>query len=350
MITVIPAAGRSSRYFGKKPKWLRTLPDGKLMIESAISGLLNRSDRTLLITTQVIERDYNVSLLFEQIFGSRVEIIVLENSTNSAVETVVEGLSKAKVKLDEYLIIKDSDNIVDFDQIDTSQSFSVGVDISIRNIGNLGAKSFFKRNEEGVITDFVEKKIISQYISVGTHGFTSVSTFLDYASLLFTNSPQNANEHYISNVIALMIYDGVLIKYVEAVNYLDLGTQREWETLRKSKATYFVDYDGTLVKNAGKYGSHRWMDEDIAIESNIAVLKGLYDDGAQIVITTSRSIHYKEEISKFLEEYGISPFQIVTGLNHSQRVIINDYADTNVYPSATAINLPRNGRLDEFFV
>lgn len=350
MITVIPAAGRSSRYFGKKPKWLRTLPDGKLMIESAVEGLVNNSDRTILITTQDIERDYKVTTLFEQIFGSRIEIIVLENSTSSAVETVVEGLAKAKVKLDEYLIIKDSDNIVGIESIDTSQSFSVGVDISTNNIGNLGAKSFFKRNEEGVITDFVEKKIISQYISVGTHGFSSVSTFLDYASLLFNNSPQNANEHYISNVIALMLYDGVSIKYVEAAKYLDLGTQREWEALRKSKATYFVDYDGTLVKNAGKYGSHRWIDEDVAIESNILVLKDLFDKGAQIVVTTSRSKDFEEDIEKFLAGWGIFPYQIVTGLNHSQRVIINDYADTNVYPSATAINLPRNGRLDEYFV
>lgn len=350
MITVIPAAGKSSRYYGNKPKWLRTLPQGKLMIERAVEGLIEVSERTLLIITRSIEEEYDVTLLMEQIFGAKLEVIVLNHSTRSAVETVVEGLKRAEVNLNSKLVIKDSDNIVGFNFPKFDSVFSVGVDISKKIVNNVGAKSFFRLNDKSSVTDFVEKKIISQYISVGTHGFTSVSSFLDYSTILFNNSPEGIQEHYISNVLALMIYDGVVVDYVESFEYLDLGTQKEWESLRKSKASYFIDFDGTLVKNAGKYGKNRWGDSDIAMEPNLLLVKKFFDAGSQIIITTSRPKEYEEQILNFLLQWGITPFQVITGLNHSERVLINDFADTNIYPSASAINLPRNGDLNQFFV
>jgi len=350
MITVIPAAGKSSRYFGNKPKWLRTLPEGQLMIEKAIEGLLGKSERTLLIITSQIETEFGVVQLMRQIFGSELEVIILPNSTNSAVETVIEGLKTAEVNLSSKLIIKDSDNIVDFAFPQFDESFSVGVDMSKHNVSNVASKSFFKLNEGSFITDFIEKKIVSHNVSVGTHGFTSVRSFLDYAAILFSNSPENTTEYYISNVVALMIYAGVRVKYIEALEYLDLGTQHEWEYIRKSRATYFIDYDGTLVKNAGKYGVNRWKDEDLPLRDNLVLLKKFFDNGAQIIITTSRPKEYEEKILALLKDWDITPYQVITGLNHSQRVLINDYADTNIFPSATALNVKRNVDLNEIFL
>ncbi len=39
MKLLLPVAGRSSRFPGMRPKWLLTLPDGKLMIEKSLSGI-----------------------------------------------------------------------------------------------------------------------------------------------------------------------------------------------------------------------------------------------------------------------------------------------------------------------
>ena len=47
---IIPVAGKSSRYPGMRPKWLLTMPDGKLMIEKSVSLFnLNKFKRIIII-------------------------------------------------------------------------------------------------------------------------------------------------------------------------------------------------------------------------------------------------------------------------------------------------------------
>ena len=43
-----------------------------------------------------------------------------------------------------------------------------------------------------------------------------------------------------------------------------------------------------------------------------------------------------------LKNKGIAYDELVMGLPHSQRILINDFAKSNPYPSAAAINMPRN--------
>ena len=46
---IIPAGGKSSRYNHGKPKWLRTHPDGDLMIEHAVSALTSKAKNLISI-------------------------------------------------------------------------------------------------------------------------------------------------------------------------------------------------------------------------------------------------------------------------------------------------------------
>ena len=43
---LLPVAGKSARYPGMRPKWLLTMPNGKLMIEQSISKI-EAPNRTL---------------------------------------------------------------------------------------------------------------------------------------------------------------------------------------------------------------------------------------------------------------------------------------------------------------
>ena len=66
-------------------------------------------------------------------------------------------------------------------------------------------------------------------------------------------------------------------------------------------------------------------------------------EGAQIVFCTARGEKHRKGLEAALKEQGIPYHALITGCNHSQRVLINDFANTNPYPSCIAINIPRDG-------
>jgi hypothetical protein len=79
------------------------------------------------------------------------------------------------------------------------------------------------------------------------------------------------------------------------------------------------------------------------------IIKKLHNNGSQIGITSSSSSLENEYIRDFLLKFNIRAYEIICDLNHSERVIINNFFDTNKYPIASAINLPRNGDLSKYF-
>ena len=51
-----------------------------------------------------------------------------------------------------------------------------------------------------------------------------------------------------------------------------------------------------------------------------------------------------------MENIGLFPDKYVMNLPHSKRYLINDYANSNPYPTAIAINIERNSNnLKSFF-
>lgn len=59
-------------------------------------------------------------------------------------------------------------------------------------------------------------------------------------------------------------------------------------------------------------------------------------------MTTTRPESLRAMTEKQLAEAGIPYDKLVLGLWHGQRAVINDYAKTNPFPSAVAVNLKRN--------
>ena len=115
--------------------------------------------------------------------------------------------------------------------------------------------------------------------------------------------------------------------------------------------TYFIDIDGVVFKNKGKYGRLNWNDEDVPLDNNVSIIKRLVNEGAQIIFCTSRPEDQRAKLEQSLKNVGIRWHSIVMGCNHSQRVIINDFANTNPYPSCKAINLHRDSdELDKYLL
>lgn len=350
---IIPAAGKSSRFNSGKPKWMRTHPDGKLMIEHSIETFLVNSLKCnlYLIITEELEFNFKVTEYLKNTSLPLKEIIILNSQTHSPAETILKGFHQmSNFNLNLPTIIKDSDNFVDISINEDifTENFTVGCDLNSFDVGKIKNKSFLILNDLNYVVDFVEKRVVSDTISVGTHCIKDMLTFINKIDNLVGKMPDT--EIYLSHIIASLIYEGVNFKAIFAENYIDFGTQKDWNDIFKKHTTYFVDFDGTLVKNKGKYGSNNWFDKnDIIIPSNVDLISKLQKNGAEIIITTSRPEILHDYIREFLSSYNILPKAIICSLNHSPRIIINDFANTNPYPSCSAINLKRDSDLSDYF-
>ena len=83
---LLPVAGQSARYPGMRPKWLLTMPNGKLMIEQSISKLnCNKFDKIYVIALKehldkyVIKKKLLASL--KKNISKKIEIFSLDKNT-----------------------------------------------------------------------------------------------------------------------------------------------------------------------------------------------------------------------------------------------------------------------------
>tara|TARA_A100001015_G_scaffold316556_1_gene431143 strand:- start:2871 stop:3938 length:1068 start_codon:yes stop_codon:yes gene_type:complete len=340
---IIPCAGKSSRYPNIKPKWLFTHPDGKLMLEKSISPFLkNKKIQIKIITvTRKIESKFKVKFLIKQMFGNQLKVLVLNSQTKSASETVLKTINYYKLK--GQILVKDSDNFFNIDPKFNfmNKNFVAGVDISKHpEIYNIHQKSFLKLNNKKQIIDIEEKKIISDKICIGLYSFGSANDFISH----FKNCSRNikSKEIYLSFVVKSMINSNNLFLYTEGINYEDYGTFTDWLSIRRKYRTFFIDLDGVIFRNKGKYGKKNWNTKNEVIKKNTKTLLKLNSQGAQIVFASARPEENQRKLMVELKKIGFSNFKILLGLNHSQRILINDYYLTNPNPSAVAINISRD--------
>lgn len=346
---IIPCAGKSNRFPNMKPKWMLTHPDGELMIQKALKGLNTEIfDRIIITIVKPHDEKYEAGLILSQVFkdNKKIEICLLDDFTSSASETVY--LTLEKMNVEGAFVVKDSDNCVYVDLPEKINNSITGYDLQKHpNISNIPGKSFLIVNEQGIIEDIIEKRVVSNIICLGVYAFENVELFKSaYKKMI----DENINgELFISHVISYILSTKQhIFVSIEADDYEDWGTLAEWKQVQKDWRTYFVDVDGVLMKNCGKYGSVNWSNNKTTIPENMEVIRDLQSRGAQIVITTSRTEEYKKDLEKILAENGIKPYAILTGMNHAARVVINDFAPTNPYPSGMAITLPRNSFIKEY--
>jgi hypothetical protein len=146
----------------------------------------------------------------------------------------------------------------------------------------------------------------------------------------------------------LMLQRKLIFRYVEADDFVDWGTLEDWHKELDRHLTYIFDIDGVILTNHGRYGEKRWGNTFEPIEENVRVLKRLSDDGHEIVFMTSRTEEFLGKFREFLGERGIHFKTIVSGCFHGKRIIVNDFAASNPYPSCEALAIRRNDLLEQY--
>jgi hypothetical protein len=273
---------------------------------------------------------------------AKSNIVLLPEQTDSQSETVYTFLSG--YDLDGFVFIKDSDG---FYRCDVEERNQVAYfDLNDMDDINARTKSYVDLDVNDVVTNIVEKKVISSTFSSGGYGFADAKEFCK----TFEKLQDMDGECYISHIIFEMMLSGSTFYGTKTTDFKDWGTLDAWNKYKSQYKCLFVDIDGTLITNSSHHFPP-YVGSGEPIENNIDYLAELHEQGrAKIVLTTSRPERLRQITITELQTKGIPYDELVMGLPHCQRVIINDFARSNPYPSCKAINIPRNtDELKDYF-
>lgn len=335
---IIPAAGQSSRYPGLKPKWMLTHPKGKMMINASISSFDLSNVKEIVVGVLKFHLDkYEIESGLRRSFSNidvPIRFAILDSATESQPETVARIIEIADIS--GSIFIKDADN--QFTHKPIPGNYVTVADVNkIDTISKPASKSYVSYDENGILSNIVEKKIISQYYCTGGYSFRSAKKFVE------TFKKLKNKDLYVSHIIFEQMFNekkNFLMSEVE--NVKDWGTIDEWNKYKRKYTTLFLDIDGVVFKNTGEFSLRTWGEMPV-IEKNVQYLRKIKQQGyTTIVLTTARPEEYKKITIDSLESNNVPYDKIILGLPHAQRIVINDYADTNPYPSCSAINIKRD--------
>jgi hypothetical protein len=331
MEVIVPAAGLSTRFPNVKPKYLHFGYDNKMMLVKAVEPYIGKHDITVVILQEHVEKYNALEFVRNELPGAF--IVILPKPTRGPAETVKIAINDIKqIKKDDFsILVKDCDSF--FDHKVSGGNYVCTSNISDHEtLNKLASKSFVKYNDQNVITDIIEKKVVSDSFCVGAYRFESAKDYLTAYDAISNRD----GELFVSHVIQYTLANGGLFTKKDVSNYIDVGTADDWHKYN-DMPVLFCDIDGTLIKAQSP------------LVENVKRVKEYHDKGCQIIFTTARPGEYEEQTHKTLWSLGFSNYNLCMGLHNSKRILINDYNKSNPYPRAEAINIQRdNDNLRDF--
>lgn len=335
MQVIIPCGGKSTRYPTNRPKFLLTMPDGRPMFMHAADPYYGKYPLTFVVVKEHCNM-YDADLAIRNAYNNNVSIVVLDDFAQGPADTIYKAVKDLP---DTAFISHDCDGFFNYD-IKVDADFVTTVNLqNYPLLTNVASKSFAV-NEGTLLKNIVEKSVISNYICTGAYGFTSSKRYCNNFETVSKNTTQ---EIYISHIIKHDICNNdVNFKTVEVFDYIDCGTYDDFIRLSKNSSTFFTDLDGVVFKNQSHYFSNNYANVPILNPTATKFLLEKQKRGATIIFTTSRPWAFKQITEAALADAGFKNIQVLYDLPHAPRVLINDVSTTNPWPSASAINAPRD--------
>lgn len=337
---IMPCAGKSTRFATTRPKWMLTHPSGDLMFIEALSALNLAQVKEVIVVVvkeHVEKHCINLPKISEQFLRKKnknLRFLILDQFTSSQSETVYSAIEQ--LGIEGSIFIKDCDNSFDTMPQGNNEICTTYLQSDTNSIN----KSYVKLDQYGFVSSIIEKQVVCNQFCVGGYSFAEAQEFSNAFNVL--RKTIQSQEIYISHIIQYMILQGAKFDAIEVSNYTDWGTLEDWNKYTSQFQTLFIDLDGVLVQNSSQFFEHEWGCSD-SLQDNVDIVNRLYDLGkTTIIITTSRSTEYKEKTIDQLQRCGIKYHNIIFDLPHAKRIVINDYSDSNPYPTSLCINLRRN--------
>jgi hypothetical protein len=337
---IVPCAAPLRPGEERRPKWMLTTPDGRMLVVRAAGSIpQERVARTIVVLLQDTEQRYGASEAVRRAFGREVETLVLDEPTGGPAATVRQAVATCGVT--GPLLIKDSDGFFAPPDQPLDGSFIAVSDLrAMPSVSEPGRKSYVRINEQGLVADIHEKNVVSNYISVGLYGFADATQFADGHDAL--TSLTGTSGGYVSHVVKTCLAAGHVFQPLPVEGLVDIGTRADWNAYRARLPTIVLDIDGVIFRNQSQFFPPYWTDPVEPIAANVAHARSLQARGAQLVFMTARPEALRPQTLAALQAQGLHPHALVMGCHHGTRFLVNDYAPSNPYPSAVAVNLRRN--------
>jgi len=335
---LLPCAGKSSRYPGVRPKWMLTLPGGELALSRAAASV-PRDAYGRIVAAVRAEHDtrYGAVSLLKRTFGE-IDVVVLGHDTRGPADTVAEMIRLGGVT--GAFAVKDADSFFDPAPLPDTGFVALSDVRANPQMSNVGGKSFAVVNDNGLVVEMVEKSLASNYVSVGLYGFADAFAYLDvFTAVARANE---TGEVFVSQVMTRAIAGGQVVSPLIVSNFIDVGTLPDWRRYVRARGSILADLDGVVFQNHSGHFPPFWAEDDIAIEENVAALRGWQEQGAQLIFVTARPEAYRVKTERALKALGLDPHALIMNCNHGRRFLVNDHAPSNPYPSAVAISVERN--------
>lgn len=334
MEIIVPAAGLSTRFPNMKPKYLLYDYKGDMMLMNALRTFRQKGFRIHLGILKEHQDKYNVIEQIQHEWSDNINYVIIDKPTRGPADTVYQIIKAAGIHTSE-IFIKDCDSFFEH-EITKDDNYVCVSKISQHEIlKKLASKSFTIANENGIITDIVEKEVVSDTFCVGGYKFSSAMMYKKAFEELNTD-----REVFVSDVIGRCISDMQIFTNKYITDYVDVGTAQDWFEYN-DRPVIFCDIDGTIIKAQSRLDLESGKPFEPLVK-NVQRLLELQNQGAQFIFVTARESQYRSETRDMLYELGFKSFTLLEGLQNSKRILINDYNNANPYPRAEAINIHRD--------
>tara|TARA_Y100001938_G_C8095280_1_gene437718 strand:- start:1452 stop:2489 length:1038 start_codon:yes stop_codon:yes gene_type:complete len=337
MEVIVPAAGLSTRFPNVKPKYLLFGNNNKMMLHNAIEPFLDEGYNITIGVLKEHDEKFHASEFIEYEYGEvdKLRVVIIDKPTRGPADTVAQIISLANIDIDSPIFIKDCDSF--FTHHPTDNNYVCVSKVQDHDVlKKLSSKSFVNVNSQGIIHSIIEKKVVSDTFCVGGYKFESAKLFLENFEEINSQS-----ELFVSDVIQRALFKEIVFSENKVENYVDVGTIDDWLEYN-NKPVIFCDIDGTVVVSQQRVGDNPYHELGIPLKKNVKILLEYQEKGCCIVFTTARDESTDYFTRNTLDNLGFKNYRLLSGLPNADRLLINDYAKTNPFPRAVAINLNRD--------
>jgi len=247
-LALIPMAGKGTRFssYGYRvSKPLITVQD-KPMILHAIDSI-PKQDQYLILVRANDGGKYDLAKLFHNIDGS-FELIEVKSETSGQAATCLLAENRMCISAEMFITSCDY-RVVYNDKKWDSILLDLSIDgaIWVTKTGNIPVKNpeafaYCITNEDGTVSEIVEKKVISQTpnndpLVLGTFWFRRAENFLETAHYTIQNDIKVNGEHYVGNSINYLLSKGLKFVTFEVDQWISFGDPFELQIFE-----YWEDY------------------------------------------------------------------------------------------------------------